>query len=771
MDLSGIIGIVNNAALLLALALLYDTLSLSPRYDKSPLRQIAAGIVLGAVGIAIMLNPWNFGHGIMFDTRSVLLCIAGFFFGTVPVALAALMTAAMRIFIGGAGVWTGVAIIVGSGAIGLAWRHLRRDRQKDPSIVELYLLGLVVHVVMLVCMLSLPWEIADEVLWQITLPVMLIYPLTTAVLGNLMVHRGRRNQMEAALRKSEEKFRNLFQHHAAAKLLIDAETGKIAEANYAVEKFYGWSAKELRKRKIHDINTLPPDRIASEMDSARTQKRTHFEFRHRIADGSIKNVDVYSSSIDIDGKEYLHSIINDATDRKQAEDTLREREKFLQSILETTPDGFWAVDRKGVLTEVNDAYCIMSGYGRDEIVGMSISELDALESPEETADHLQQIMSNGSEVFETRHRRKDGSIFPVEISATYLDEHGGKFVCFSRDLTLRKQQEEQVVLLGHMLDAAPAAIMIHDLKGHLFYANEVAFALHGYESKAEFLALNLYELIFSESEKPVAAYFDGVAKKGENRLETFHYRKDGSTFPLEIMAKSIEWDGKPAILNIGSDITERKKAQEAIAHSYDLMQYIIEHANSAVAVHDRDLKYIYVSKRYLDEYKLKERDIIGKHHYEVFPDLPQKWRDVHQKALKGEILRAERDPYPREDGTVEWTRWECRPWHESDGSIGGFIVYTEVITDRVLTEEALRESEEYQRAIIEASPVAIISLTPDGFVRSWNTAAEQRRFCQQIDDPQRSPASCWHFPASRRSSPSHWMSTKPLRACSRCCAA
>ncbi len=145
------------------------------------------------------------------------------------------------------------------------------------------------------------------------------------------------------------------------------------------------------------------------------------------------------------------------------------------------------------------------------------------------------------------------------------------------------------------------------------------------------------------------------------------------------------------------EIVDRKQTEDALEHSYDLMRYIIEHANSAVAVHDRDLKYIYVSQRYLDRYKVKETDVIGKHHYDVFPDLPRKWRDVHQKALAGEVSRAERDSYPREDGTLDWTRWECRPWYEADGSIGGIIVYTEIITERVAAEEALRESEAKMR--------------------------------------------------------------------------
>lgn len=154
-------------------------------------------------------------------------------------------------------------------------------------------------------------------------------------------------------------------------------------------------------------------------------------------------------------------------------------------------------------------------------------------------------------------------------------------------------------------------------------------------------------------------------------------------------------------------IMERKMAEEQLVHSRDLMRYIIEHNRSAVAVHDRDLKYLYVSQRYLNDYKVKDKDIIGKHHYDIFPDLPQKWRDVHQKALQGEISSAAKDAYTKEDGTTDWTRWECRPWYEADGSIGGIIVYTEVITDRIQVENKLIESEVHYHTLIKT--------TQDGF--------------------------------------------------------
>lgn len=165
------------------------------------------------------------------------------------------------------------------------------------------------------------------------------------------------------------------------------------------------------------------------------------------------------------------------------------------------------------------------------------------------------------------------------------------------------------------------------------------------------------------------------------------------------------------------DITERKLAEEKLHHLHGLMRHIIEHTRSAIAVHDRDMKYVWVSQRYLEEYGVKERDIIGRHHYDVFPDLPQKWRDVHQRALAGEVSSAEDDPYVREDGRVDWTRWECRPWYAADGSIGGLIVYTEVVTERKRAEV---ERARLQEQLLQAQKMESVGRLAGGVAHDFN---------------------------------------------------
>ncbi|MRR17160.1 MAG: PAS domain S-box protein [Deltaproteobacteria bacterium] len=139
-----------------------------------------------------------------------------------------------------------------------------------------------------------------------------------------------RRQSEQALMDSEELFRNLFMRHSAVKLLIDPQTGEILDANEAAEDFYGWTRKELVGMKIFDINTLAPEELKRAMETVEKQERFRFEYRHRRADGTMRDVEVFSTRIDFKGKRMLHSIVVDITDRKQAEEKILGFKKELE---------------------------------------------------------------------------------------------------------------------------------------------------------------------------------------------------------------------------------------------------------------------------------------------------------------------------------------------------------------------------------------------------------------------------------------------------------
>lgn len=242
---------------------------------------------------------------------------------------------------------------------------------------------------------------------------------------------------------------------------------------------------------------------------------------------------------------------------------------------------------------------------------------------------------------------------------------------------------------------------IFDVKlpeGQIINANKAASKLTG-RKREEIIKLKTKDITTKGAEKRLQQVIDGQVINKFYKVEFL--KPDGTTRKAKLSVIPID---KNSFFGIAQDITEQLKATEALKHSHYLMQYIIEHSHSAIAVHDKDLNYIYVSNKYLDDYGIEEKDIIGKHHYEIFPDLPQSWREVHQKALNGVISSAKDDIYIRKNGSIEYTKWECRPWYDDNNEIGGVILYAEIITERKKMDLSLRESEEKYKFLFYNNP-------------------------------------------------------------------
>ena len=263
------------------------------------------------------------------------------------------------------------------------------------------------------------------------------------------------------------------------------------------------------------------------------------------------------------------------------------------------------------------------------------------------------------------------------------------------DALIAMAEKQQLAKIGYTVDhvltgeAAVAAVLATDSRPDLILMDiDLGAGIDGTEAARQILdEIDIPVVFLSSHTEP------DVVEKTE-KITSYGYVIKNSG--ITVLNTSI----KMAFKLFEAKMQEQRH-KTALLHSRDLMRYTIEHTRGAVAVHDRELKYIYVSKQYLDQFNVQERDVIGKHHYDVFPGLPQTFRDAHQRALRGDVSTGDDDPYVNDDGTVMWTRWECRPWYEADNSIGGFIVYTEVISsERVETTET-RESINYLRSIQE----------------------------------------------------------------------
>ena len=141
---------------------------------------------------------------------------------------------------------------------------------------------------------------------------------------------------------------------------------------------------------------------------------------------------------------------------------------------------------------------------------------------------------------------------------------------------------------------------------------------------------------------------------------------------------------------VGHDITDRKRAEEVIKQSEEQVRHFVEHVPAAVAMFDRDMRYLIYSPRWLTDYKLGDQDLVGRSHYEVFPEIPDGWKEAHRRCLAGAVEVHNDDSLVRTDGSTDWLRWEVRPWRNARNEIGGLVMFTEVITGRKRAEEEHR---------------------------------------------------------------------------------
>ncbi len=442
---TALLGLIQNAALLLAVAFVYDLMTSRYRLGPSPFMQVAIGGMLGIFGCILILSPWTYVPGIVFDTRSVLLSISGLFFGPGPTAVAMVMTAAFRLSQGGAAAWTGVAVILATGSLGIAWRHSRRRALTELSWQELYLFGVLVHAVMLALMLTLPWETALRVLARISLPVLLIYPLATALLGMLMVNRLRRERNATQLQASEERMRLFFERQVAGMAITSPKKGWL-QVNNELCRMLGYSREELSGLTWAELTH--PDDLRKDQDQFERMlngaiDEYSMEKRFIRKDGSIVWTELSVGCVRLADKtvDYVLALLVDVTERKRAEENLR----LTQFCIDRLAIGVFRIDEKGNIRYVNDRTCENLGYSRDELLAMTVFDIDPALAPEGWAEHRKKMRAKGSGAIETQHRRKDGLLFPVEVSINYL-EYGTELFSFSfaTDISERKRAEQDL---------------------------------------------------------------------------------------------------------------------------------------------------------------------------------------------------------------------------------------------------------------------------------------------------------------------------------------
>ncbi len=298
----------------------------------------------------------------------------------------------------------------------------------------------------------------------------------------LIIQNRRRKISENMTRESEESFRSLFEDHSAVKLIIDPVTGNIINANHAAAAFYGWPRETLTQMTVQDINLLPPEAVKQEMEKAIAATKDHFEFQHRLADGSIRDVSVFSSGVKIQGRMYLHSIVHDITERKQMEDALNAESIRRRAMFEQSPDGILIIDlQTGRFLDFNTAAHRQLGYSSEEFAALSIMDIEAKETVEEIKAHIAKVIQSGKDNFETLQRTKQGEIRNVNVTAQTINIQGHQvYQCIWRDITNRKQAEEDRLRLVAAIEQSGEMVVMTDKEGIIQYVNPAFEHITGY---------------------------------------------------------------------------------------------------------------------------------------------------------------------------------------------------------------------------------------------------------------------------------------------------
>lgn len=454
---TGFLALVHNASLLLAMVLVYDLVTTRWSADASRVRQVPVGLVLGGIGVAVMLSSWTLEPGIVFDTRSILLGVTGLFFGTIPTVVAMAVTAAFRIWMGGAATVTGVSVIVASGSIGLLWRYRRRARLADLGWTELYVLGIAVHLAMLGLMFLLPWASALRVLSRIALPVLLIYPAATAALGLLLSNRLKRDRSAEALRESEERLRATFYGIGDGVIATDAQ-GRITRLNRAAEVLVGCTEAEAAGRPARDVLRLLDEttranasdpigkvlgRKAAEVHPTRTVLAVR-EGAERPIRASVSPV--FGCDGGVAGSV---AILHDQTAERAREAASRERESLFRAVFDQSAVGVAQVDTAtGRFLRTNQRYADLLGYTRQELANLGFRDVTPLEDLSLDLQRGEDLMAGRIREYlaDKRYVRKDGSIVWVTLAVSPMwapGEPPTTNISMVLDVTQRKMAEER----------------------------------------------------------------------------------------------------------------------------------------------------------------------------------------------------------------------------------------------------------------------------------------------------------------------------------------
>jgi PAS domain S-box-containing protein len=537
-------------------------------------------------------------------------------------------------------------------------------------------------------------------------------------------------EAKAALRESEARFRILLEKAPETIVVLDMDTGKFVEASESATKLYGLPRAELFKVGPVDMSppTQPDGRPSAEValekiGQALAGDAPVFEWLHRNAQGQDIPCEVRLVRLPAAGRKLVRGSVTDITERKQAEEKLRESEARFRSLVEISPEGIVLVDAVGRYVYASPAFERLIGYTQAELLGQPFSPHIYPDDLPRVMDAFTELVNKGETVTVPEYRLvcKDGAVRFVNGFGKLLPS--GQFVAFVSDITERKQAEEKLreseAYYRSLIENSSDAISVLETDGTLHYVSPSLERMLGYSAK-EMVGHSFQPFIDPDDLSKVTAHFQNIlAHPGQAITTELRARhKNGALVIFENVAQ-LHPNGK--IVSNARDITERKLAEAKIRESETLYRTLIEASTDGIDILSPDGTFTYVSPQFEQITGYSAAELIGQPFSLVvaLQELERVGQIFAEVLTFGATSGSIETLIRRKDGAVRVLEASARTLPD-----GRIVAFGRDITERKEAEEKLRQSEARFRSLIETSVVGIVILGPDGAYRYVNPAYE-----------------------------------------------
>jgi PAS domain S-box-containing protein len=536
---------------------------------------------------------------------------------------------------------------------------------------------------------------------------------------------------QAAMRESEERYRTTLLSVGDCVVSTDID-GRVQFLNAAAEALTAWPAEDAVGRPLDEVLRVVDERsrvpIESPVTRALREGRMIALADHTLLvarDGTERPIADSAAPIRDAGGTLSGVVLvfRDQSAERAAAQALKESEARYHGVLDAMIEGCQIIGFDWRYLYLNESAAAQARARREDLLGRTMPEcFPGIDGSPLFAVLRACMHDRVAQVLENRFAYPDGSAGWFQLNVQPVPE--GLFI-LSLDISerrrvedaLRESEEKYRLIAENVSDVA----WILDLEASRFrYVSPSVTLLRGY-SVEEVLAQDMASALTPRSrehlERALPARIEAF-KKGDETAYTDEIeqpRKDGSTVWTETSTRYVvnAASGHLEVYGVSRDISARKRAEDALRESEERLRLFIEHAPAALAMFDLDMRYIAASRRWVADYGLTADKVLGRTHYKVFPEIPERWKALHRRGLAGEVLSATEDRFERLDGSVQWIRWDLRPWHSADGEVGGIVIFSEDITAHKLAGEALRESEARYRLISENAGDVISIIDPD----------------------------------------------------------